>query len=59
MHVGTLSEDRRCLQSPTSNHLKERPAMRADEIDLCDLHEGVAQALGCRQRRGTAGMTLT
>ena len=46
-------------QSPTSNHLKERPAMRTDEIDLCDLDEGVALALGCRQRRGTAGMTLT
>ena len=28
-------------QSPSSNHLKERPAMRADEIDLCDLDQGV------------------
>jgi hypothetical protein len=46
-------------QSSTSNHLKERPAMRTDEIDLCDLHEEVALALDCRQGRGTAGMTLT
>ena len=42
-------------QSSTSNHLKERPAMRTDEIDLCDLDEEVALALGCRQRRGTCG----
>ena len=46
-------------QSSTLNHLKERPAMRTDEIDLCDLDEEVVLALGCRQRRGTAGMTLT
>jgi hypothetical protein len=46
-------------QSSTSNHLKERPAMRTDEIDLCDLDEEVVLALGCRQRRGAAGMTLT
>jgi hypothetical protein len=47
------------LQSPTSNYLKERPAMRADEIDLCDLHEGWRLLWVVGNGAGTAGMTLT
>jgi hypothetical protein len=40
----------------SSNHLIERPAMRADEIDLCGLDQRV---FGCRNGHWTAAMTLT
>jgi hypothetical protein len=43
-------------QSLNSNHLIERPAMRADEIDLCGLDQRV---FGCRNGHWTAAMTLT
>jgi hypothetical protein len=40
----------------SSNHIIERPAMRADEIDLCGLDERV---FGCRNGHWTAATTLT
>ena len=43
-------------QRLSSNHLIERPAMRADEIDLCGLDQRV---FGCRNGHRTAVMTLT
>jgi hypothetical protein len=43
-------------QSLSSNHLVERPAVRADEVDLCGLNQRV---FGCRHRHWTAAMTLT
>ena len=43
-------------QRLSSNHLIERPAMRADEIDLCGLDQRV---FGCRNGHWTAAMTLT
>ena len=43
-------------QSLSSNHLIERPAVRADEIDLCGLDQRV---FGRRYRHLTAAMTLT
>ena len=43
-------------QSLSSNHLIERTALRADEIDLCGLDQ---QVFGCRHRHWTVAMTLT
>ena len=40
----------------SSNHLIERPAVRADKIDLCGLDQRV---LGRRYRHWTVAMTLT